>query len=59
MPDAGRLGLATLPSLPAGVARPAYDPRAIGVGIFHLGVGAFHRAHQAVYTDDLLARDVE
>lgn len=23
-------------------------------GIIHLGVGAFHRAHQAVYTDDVL-----
>ena len=27
------------------------------VGILHLGLGAFHRAHQAVYTDDVLARD--
>src|SRR5690606_1768271 len=24
-------------------------------GIVHLGIGAFHRAHQAVYTDDALA----
>ena len=23
----------------------------------HLGIGAFHRAHQAVYTDDILAKD--
>ncbi|MCC6196376.1 MAG: mannitol dehydrogenase family protein [Burkholderiales bacterium] len=57
MPDIPQLCLATLPAVPAAVARPAYDPRAIGVGIFHLGVGAFHRAHQAVYTDDVLARD--
>ncbi|MFO1324918.1 MAG: mannitol dehydrogenase family protein [Burkholderiales bacterium] len=27
------------------------------VGILHLGLGAFHRAHQAVYTDDVLAAD--
>jgi fructuronate reductase len=29
-------------------------PRAVpsGVGVVHLGIGAFHRAHQAVYTED-------
>ena len=32
-----------------------YDPEVIGVSIVHLGPGAFHRAHQAVYTDDLIA----
>jgi fructuronate reductase len=50
-----RLSDALLPSLPAGVRRPAYDRRAVSVGIVHLGLGAFHRAHQAVYTDDCLA----
>ncbi|QTE28937.1 mannitol dehydrogenase family protein [Pengzhenrongella sicca] len=32
-------------------------PRAIpeGVGIVHLGWGAFHRGHQAVYTEDAMA----
>jgi len=29
----------------------------VSVGILHLGLGAFHRAHQAVYTDDILASD--
>src|SRR5438046_7342133 len=52
-----RLNLAALPSVAAGVAKPAYDPRALTVGILHLGLGAFHRAHQAVYTDDILASD--
>ena len=52
-----RLRLAALRSLPDGVARPAYDPASIGVGILHLGLGAFHRAHQAVYTDDVLGGD--
>lgn len=33
----------------------AYDPEAHHVGIVHIGAGAFHRAHQAVYTDDVLA----
>ncbi len=32
---------------------PEYDRRALGGGIVHVGVGGFHRAHQAVYLDDL------
>ncbi len=44
-------------SLPAGVAAPGYAPEAHGVGIVHLGLGAFHRAHQAVYTDAALAAE--
>ncbi|MBO0902026.1 mannitol dehydrogenase family protein [Jiella sonneratiae] len=52
-----RLSLQTLDALPATAARPAYDPRRVTPGIVHLGVGAFHRAHQAVYLDDLLAGD--
>lgn len=34
--------------------RPAYDPAACAVGVVHVGVGAFHRAHQALYLDELL-----
>ena len=41
--------------MPAAVTRPRYDRAALASGIVHLGVGAFHRAHQAVYTDALLA----
>ena len=52
-----RLNDDSLTDLPAGVQRPAYDRRAVKTGIVHLGVGAFHRAHQAVYTDDVLSRD--
>ncbi len=51
-----RLGIATLDSLPRAVKRPRYDIGALGVGIVHLGLGAFHRAHQAVFTDDAIAR---
>ncbi len=51
------LSFATLPALPASVGVPRYDVRTIGVGIVHLGLGAFHRAHQAVYTDALLHDD--
>ncbi len=34
---------------------PAYDRSALTAGIVHIGVGNFHRAHQAVYLDDLFA----
>ncbi len=37
------------------VAQPAYPRGKLKCGIVHLGVGGFHRAHQAVYTDDVLA----
>jgi fructuronate reductase len=40
--------------LPATVLKPSYDRVQITPGIVHLGVGAFHRAHQAAYIDDCL-----
>ena len=41
---------------PAGVVRePDYDRAEVRAGIVHIGVGSFHRAHQAVAIDDLLA----
>ena len=49
-----RLTNSALASLPADVARPAYDRTNIAAGIVHLGLGAFHRAHQAVFVDDCL-----
>jgi fructuronate reductase len=49
------LSLAVVGGLPRDIARPAYDVRAVDIGIVHLGIGAFHRAHQAIYTDDALA----
>jgi len=50
-----RLDDAALAGLPADVARPAYDRAAVKTGVVHLGIGAFHRAHQAVVFDDALA----
>ncbi len=44
-----RLGKNT--SLPSSVEHPSFDPAALKVGIVHIGIGAFHRAHQAIYTD--------
>ncbi|TCP90541.1 fructuronate reductase [Rhizobium sp. PP-CC-2G-626] len=43
--------------LPAHVERPAFDPATLKAGIVHIGIGAFHRAHQAVYTDLALAAE--
>jgi fructuronate reductase len=49
-----RLEPARLPALPAHVQRPRYDRAALPVGIVHLGLGAFVRAHLAPLTDDAL-----
>ncbi len=49
-----RLSSATLAALPADVIRPRYDRAAVTCGVVHLGIGAFHRAHQAVVFDDAL-----
>ncbi|MBW8299757.1 MAG: mannitol dehydrogenase family protein [Hydrogenophaga sp.] len=43
--------------LPASVAGPTYDRAALRPGIVHIGLGAFHRAHQAVYTQRALSKD--
>lgn len=50
-----RLSNQTLAALPPGITTPSYDRSALGSGIVHLGLGAFHRAHQAAYTDAVLA----
>ncbi|RMF39839.1 MAG: mannitol dehydrogenase family protein [Alphaproteobacteria bacterium] len=48
-----KLSLSTLQDLPDSVARPRYDRADLSPGILHIGVGNFHRAHQAVYLDRL------
>jgi fructuronate reductase len=47
--------LKLIDALPVTVQKPGYTPAAYGAGIVHIGLGAFHKAHQAVYTDDALA----
>ena len=37
------------------VSLPAYDRKSLTPGIVHIGLGNFHRAHMAVYLDDLFA----
>jgi fructuronate reductase len=39
--------------------RPLIDPRELDTRIVHFGIGAFHRAHQAVYTEAAAARSGE
>jgi len=40
-------------SLPSNVTVPTYNRTALKTKIVHLGFGAFHRAHQALYTNEL------
>lgn len=47
--------LATNASIGDNVSGPRIDPAALSLGIVHFGIGAFHRAHQAVFTEDAAA----
>ncbi|HEX8508377.1 MAG TPA: mannitol dehydrogenase family protein [Propionibacteriaceae bacterium] len=49
-----RLSSTSLHHLPPAVRVPGYDPHEVRTGIVHFGVGAFHRAHQAMYFERLL-----
>ena len=49
-----RLNSESLPRLPADVEKPSYDRSRLTPGIVHLGLGAFHRAHQAFVTDQAM-----
>lgn len=44
-----KLSNATLDTLPASIRRPTYDRSRLTPGIVHIGLGNFHRAHQAWY----------
>jgi fructuronate reductase len=47
-----RLVRSALPALPAHLLSPQWrEPR---IGIVHLGIGNFHRAHQALYTEEAM-----
>lgn len=50
-----RLSSAGLPRGRGALRLPRYDRAKIGAKQVHLGVGAFFKAHQAVYTDDAIA----
>lgn len=40
--------------IPEGISVPKYERSLIRTGIVHIGIGAFHRSHQALFTDSLL-----
>ncbi len=48
------LRLSNLDRMPAGVAVPSYVRADLTPGIVHIGLGNFHRAHQAWYTHRLM-----
>src|SRR4051794_10883535 len=48
------LDVRSLAALPDSVSRPTYDRSRVRTGIVHIGVGGFHRSHQAMYVDRLL-----
>lgn len=48
-----KLNAANLNLLDPNIQVPKYDRQKIGQSIMHVGVGGFHRAHQALYMDDL------
>ncbi|HEV2901165.1 MAG TPA: mannitol dehydrogenase family protein [Pseudaminobacter sp.] len=54
-----KLSLAALTRLPPSVAAPKYRRADLTPGILHFGVGNFHRAHQAVYLDDLFNAGID
>jgi mannitol 2-dehydrogenase len=49
------LSAATLAAHSDALATPTYDRDAVSAGVVHIGVGGFHRAHQAMFHDRLLA----
>jgi mannitol 2-dehydrogenase len=54
-----KLSSAALAHLPPEIARPNYGRADLSAGIVHFGVGNFHRAHQAVYLDDLFVAGLD
>ncbi len=56
-----KLSLSNLGKLPQMVGRPLYERNKLSAGIVHIGVGNFHRAHQANYLDRLFntGRDLD
>lgn len=53
-----KLSQANLAALSAQAAIPTYDRKRLASAIIHIGVGGFHRAHQAVYLDDLAGQGI-
>ncbi|HSH82552.1 MAG TPA: mannitol dehydrogenase family protein [Herpetosiphonaceae bacterium] len=56
--DRRPLTQANLAAFAGRVAVPTYDRKRLAPAIVHVGVGGFHRAHQAVYLDDLAGHGI-
>jgi len=54
MTEAVQLKQENLHRLADEIARPSYDRSKVKAGIVHIGVGGFHRSHEAFYTDALM-----
>ena len=53
--DAEPLSAQTLAHWKGRVEAPVDDRRLVTPGVVHIGVGGFHRAHQAMYLDRLMS----
>lgn len=53
-----KLSTAALPVLPEDIIVPTYDRNALRAGIVHIGVGNFHRGHQAWYLHRLMQQGI-
>ena len=56
---ARKLSLSNLDALPQRIRCPQYQREELRAGIVHIGVGNFHRAHQALYLNDLFNQDLD
>lgn len=54
-----QLNLASLSELPANVKTPSYNRHALSAGILHIGIGNFHRSHQAIYLHKLFEQGLD
>ncbi len=52
--ESNRLNDRSMHLVPAAVRRPAYDRAQLRISMAHVGVGAFHRCHQAEHTEDAI-----
>ncbi len=54
-----KLSLANLAAISASASVPSYKRSSLTAGIVHFGIGNFHRAHQAVYLDQLFEKGID
>jgi len=57
MKNSIKLNQKNLSAIADQISTPTYNRSALKTGIVHVGIGGFHRAHQAYYIDQLLHKD--